>query len=95
VSLVISSLDLVLTFDTNYFTDPPLAYLSRTQVGESFVILKSGKPIAQISPVQSHPKMTLTDAITIVQTKMSEELDSDFDNNWDNNRDQITTNFKT
>jgi antitoxin (DNA-binding transcriptional repressor) of toxin-antitoxin stability system len=70
-------------------TQDPLTYLSRTQVGESFVVLKSGKPIAQINPVQSHPKMTLAEAITIIQTKVSaEELDPDFDNNWDNNRDR-------
>ena len=69
-------------------TQDPLTYFSRTQVGESFVVLKAGKPIAQINPIQS-PSMTLADAIAIVQEKMSAiELDPDFDDNWDNVRDR-------
>jgi antitoxin (DNA-binding transcriptional repressor) of toxin-antitoxin stability system len=29
----------------------PLSYLHRTQVGESFIVLQAGKPIAQINPI--------------------------------------------
>jgi antitoxin (DNA-binding transcriptional repressor) of toxin-antitoxin stability system len=66
----------------------PLTYLDRTQIGESFVVLKAGKAIAQINPVQANPKMTLANAIAIVQEKMSiEELNTDSDEAWDNVRD--------
>jgi antitoxin (DNA-binding transcriptional repressor) of toxin-antitoxin stability system len=66
----------------------PLAYLSRIQVGESFVVLNAGKPIAQITPVQE-PSMTLAEVIAIVQEKMSDtELDPDFHDNWDDVRDR-------
>jgi antitoxin (DNA-binding transcriptional repressor) of toxin-antitoxin stability system len=65
----------------------PLTYFSRIQVGESFVVLKAGKPIAQINPIQS-PSMTLADAIAIVQEKMSAESDPDFEN-WDDVRDRV------
>jgi antitoxin (DNA-binding transcriptional repressor) of toxin-antitoxin stability system len=62
----------------------PLTYLNRTQVGESFVILKAGQPIAQISPIPPASKMTLVQAIATVQEQMSaDESDTDFDNDWD------------
>jgi antitoxin (DNA-binding transcriptional repressor) of toxin-antitoxin stability system len=67
----------------------PLAYFDRTQIGESFVVLKAGKAIAQINPVQANLKMTLANAIAIVQEKMSrEELDPDSDEAWDDVRDR-------
>jgi antitoxin (DNA-binding transcriptional repressor) of toxin-antitoxin stability system len=66
----------------------PLTYLNRTQVGESFVILKAGQPIAQISPIPPASKMTLAQAIATVQEQMSaDESDTDFDNDWDAVRD--------
>jgi antitoxin (DNA-binding transcriptional repressor) of toxin-antitoxin stability system len=66
----------------------PLTYLNRTQVGESFVILKAGQPIAQISPIPPTSKMTLAQAIATVQEKMSADAsDTDLDNAWDAVRD--------
>jgi antitoxin (DNA-binding transcriptional repressor) of toxin-antitoxin stability system len=75
-------------------TQDPLTYLNRVQVGESFVVLKSGAPIAQINPVQSRPKMTLANAIAlsnpaILQEKIhTEALDINSDEIWHDVRDR-------
>jgi antitoxin (DNA-binding transcriptional repressor) of toxin-antitoxin stability system len=66
----------------------PLTYLHRTQIGESFIVLQAGKPIAQINPVQSQPQMTLANAIAILQDKIhTEALEINPDEIWKDVRD--------
>jgi antitoxin (DNA-binding transcriptional repressor) of toxin-antitoxin stability system len=61
----------------------PLTYLHRTQIGESFIVMQAGKPIAQINPVQSQPQMTLANAIAILQDKIhTEALEINPDEIW-------------
>jgi antitoxin (DNA-binding transcriptional repressor) of toxin-antitoxin stability system len=62
----------------------PLTYLHRTQIGESFIVLQAGQPIAQINPIPTQPKMTLANAIAIIQEKMNAaDLNHSPDKTWD------------
>jgi antitoxin (DNA-binding transcriptional repressor) of toxin-antitoxin stability system len=81
-------------------TQNPTLYLDRTEIGESFIILKAGQPIAQINPIvlspliPASPAAAWNAALQKLQTPASPTQLTDLLQTWEdesNTQDQQET----